>query len=234
MATELHELFDDTDVAHAILLVRAFTVYFHLANVAEQVHRIEDLNSGSPNAANQFEETIHSLVATGITPNEIATLIGRAEVRPVFTAHPTEASRRAILDKLATVSQLLEQRSEQRRTEADQRRIDRRIEEIIDAVWQTDELRHVRPEPMDEARSVLYYIGLTVREAIPDLFDEMQAALRLHRPVAARRPGTHPLRVMGGWRPGRQPQRATGHHRRGARPAAPPRARGPHRGDQSI
>ena len=177
VATELHELFDDTDVAHAILLVRAFTVYFHLANVAEQVHRIEDLNSGSPNATNQFEETIHSLVATGITPNEIATLIGRAEVRPVFTAHPTEASRRAILDKLATVSQLLEQRSEQRRTEADQRRIDRRIEEIIDAVWQTDELRHVRPEPMDEARSVLYYIGLTVREAIPDLFDEMQAAL---------------------------------------------------------
>ena len=95
----------------------------------------------------------------------------------MFTAHPTEASRRAILDKLATVSQLLVQRSEQRRTSADQRRIDRRIEEIIDAIWQTDELRHTRPEPMDEARSILYYIGLTVREAIPDLFDEMQATL---------------------------------------------------------
>ncbi len=177
VTTELHELFDDTDVAHAILLVRAFTVYFHLANVAEQVHRIEDLNSGSPNAANHFDETVPSLVASGIDPEEVAALVGRAEVRPVFTAHPTEASRRAILDKLATVSQLLEQRSEQRRTPADQRRIDRRIEEIIDAVWQTDELRHVRPEPMDEARSILYYIGLTVREAIPDLFDEMQATL---------------------------------------------------------
>ena len=53
VTTELHELFDDTDLAHAILLVRAFTVYFHLANVAEQVHRIEDLNSGSPNAAKE-------------------------------------------------------------------------------------------------------------------------------------------------------------------------------------
>ncbi|MED5221353.1 MAG: phosphoenolpyruvate carboxylase [Actinomycetota bacterium] len=177
VSTELHNLFDDTDVADAILLVRAFTVYFHLANVAEQVHRIEDLNSGSPNAANHFDETVPSLIASGIAPEEIGTLIARAEVRPVFTAHPTEASRRAILDKLATVSQLLEQRSEQRRTPADQRRIDRRIEEIIDAVWQTDELRHARPEPMDEARSILYYIGLTVREAIPDLFDEMQATL---------------------------------------------------------
>ncbi|MCH2423552.1 MAG: phosphoenolpyruvate carboxylase [Acidimicrobiales bacterium] len=174
---ELHDLFDDANVSDAILLVRAFTVYFHLANVAEQVHRIEDLNSGSPNSGNHFDETVPSLVASGIAPEEIARLVARAEVRPVFTAHPTEASRRAILDKLATVSQLLEQRSEQRRTPADQRRIDRRIEEIIDAIWQTDELRHTRPEPMDEARSILYYIGLTVREAIPDLFDEMQATL---------------------------------------------------------
>ena len=177
VTAELHELFDDTDVAHAILLVRAFTVYFHLANVAEQVHRIEDLNSGSPNAANQFDETIRSLVDRGIQPSEIAQLIGRAELRPVFTAHPTEASRRAILDKLATVSRLLEQRAEHRRTEADRRRIDRRIEEIIDAVWQTDELRHVRPDPMDEARFVLYYLDVTVREAVPDLFDEMEATL---------------------------------------------------------
>ncbi|MED6327775.1 MAG: phosphoenolpyruvate carboxylase [Actinomycetota bacterium] len=178
VTAELHELFDDTDVAHAILLVRAFTVYFHLANVAEQVHRIEDLNSGSPNFANQFEETVQALTDSGIAPPEISNLVARAELRPVFTAHPTEASRRAILDKLAMVSRLIEQRSESRRTEADRRRIDRRIEELVEAIWQTDELRHVRPEPLDEARAVLYYLDLTVREAIPELLDEMQAALR--------------------------------------------------------
>jgi len=178
VTAELHELFDDTDVAHAILLVRAFTVYFHLANVAEQVHRIEDLNSGSPNFANQFEETVQALADSGIAPQEISNLVARAELRPVFTAHPTEASRRAILDKLAMVSRLIEQRSESRRTEADRRRIDRRIEELVEAIWQTDELRHVRPEPLDEARAVLYYLDLTVREAVPDLLDEMQAALR--------------------------------------------------------
>ena len=178
VTAELHELFDDTDVAHAILLVRAFTVYFHLANVAEQVHRIEDLNSGSPNFANQFEETVQALADSGIAPQEISDLVARAELRPVFTAHPTEASRRAILDKLAMVSRLIEQRSESRRTEADRRRIDRRIEELVEAIWQTDELRHVRPEPLDEARAVLYYLDLTVREAVPELLDEMQAALR--------------------------------------------------------
>ena len=178
VTAELHELFDDTDVAHAILLVRAFTVYFHLANVAEQVHRIEDLNSGSPNFANQFEETVQVLTDSGIAPQEISQLVARAELRPVFTAHPTEASRRAILDKLAMVSRLIEQRGESRRTEADRRRIDRRIEELVEAIWQTDALRHVRPEPLDEARAVLYYLDLTVREAVPELLDEMQAALR--------------------------------------------------------
>ena len=178
VTAELHDLFDDTDVAHAILLIRAFTVYFHLANVAEQVHRIEDLNSGSPNFANQFEETIQVLTDSGIAPQEISQLVARAELRPVFTAHPTEASRRAILDKLAMVSRLIEQRGESRRTKADRRRIDRRIEELVEAIWQTDELRHVRPEPLDEARAVLYYLDLTVREAVPELLDEMQAALR--------------------------------------------------------
>jgi len=178
VTAELHDLFDDTDVAHAILLIRAFTVYFHLANVAEQVHRIEDLNSGSPNFANQFEETVQVLTDSGIAPQEISQLVARAELRPVFTAHPTEASRRAILDKLAMVSRLIEQRGESRRTEADRRRIDRRIEELVEAIWQTDELRHVRPEPLDEARAVLYYLDLTVREAVPELLDEMQAALR--------------------------------------------------------
>ena len=104
----LAELFDNTDPVEANLLVRAFTVYFHLANVAEQVHRIEDLNSGSPNVANQFEEAIPALVERGIGPDEITELIGRAELRPVFTAHPTEASRPAILDKMARIAELVE------------------------------------------------------------------------------------------------------------------------------
>ncbi|MEE2767685.1 MAG: phosphoenolpyruvate carboxylase [Actinomycetota bacterium] len=173
----LVELFDQTDPTEANLLVRAFTVYFHLANVAEQVHRIEDLNSGSPNLANQFEEAIPALVEDGIGSDEIAGLLGRAELRPVFTAHPTEASRPAILDKMASIAELVEERGDPRRTDADRRRLDRRIDELIEAVWQTDELRYVRPDPLDEARFVIYYVAQTVREAVPEMLDELQAVL---------------------------------------------------------
>ena len=174
---ELADLLGDADTDEAILLVRAFTVYFHLANVAEQVHRIEDLNTGAPRQAHRIDETVRSLVEHGVNPVEIADLVNRTELRPVFTAHPTEASRRAILEKLAGIADLIEKRSEHRRTEGDLRRMDRRVEELIEAIWQTDEIRHERPDPFDEARSVLYYIGQTVREAVPDLFDDIAATL---------------------------------------------------------
>ena len=145
--------------------------------MAEQVHRIEDLNTGAPRQAHRIDETVRSLVEHGVSPVEIADLVNRTELRPVFTAHPTEASRRAILEKLAEIAELIEKRSEHRRTEGDLRRMDRRVEELIEAIWQTDEIRHERPDPFDEARSVLYYIGQTVREAVPDLFDDIAAAL---------------------------------------------------------
>ena len=145
---ELADLLGSADNDEAILLVRAFTVYFHLANVAEQVHRIEDLNTGIGGVEKHFDETIRSLVEAGVQPSEISDLINRTELRPVFTAHPTEASRRSILSKLATIADHLEDRSEHRRTEADRRRIDRRIEELIEAIWQTDEIRPVRRGPI--------------------------------------------------------------------------------------
>jgi phosphoenolpyruvate carboxylase len=114
----------------------------------------------------------------------------------VFTAHPTEASRPAILDKMARIAELVEERGDPRRTEADRRRLDRRVDELIEAVWQTDELRHVRPDPLDEARFVIYYLTQTVREAVPKLLDELQAVLES---VGATLPaGRVPIR-FGSW-----------------------------------
>ncbi|MDP6493438.1 MAG: phosphoenolpyruvate carboxylase [Acidimicrobiales bacterium] len=174
---ELTRLLADADADQAIQLVRAFTMYFHLANVAEQVHRIEDLNIGGTRADSHFDETVHRLVDAGIPPTDIAALVNRADLQPVFTAHPTEASRRSILNKLARISDLVEERTEPWRTAGDQGRIDRRIDELIEAMWQTDEIRHDRPDPFDEARFVLYYVNQTVRDAVPQLLDDMTAVL---------------------------------------------------------
>ncbi len=174
----LAEMLDDVDVVEAIRLVRAFTVYFHLANTAEQVHRVEDLNAGGLAGSLRFAETVDKLVESGIDRSEIVAATRNADLRPVFTAHPTEASRRSILDKLTEIAVLIERRGESSSGSADQGRIDRRIDELIDAIWQTDELRRERPDPVDEARSILYFLTEITADGVPELFDDVDAVLR--------------------------------------------------------
>ncbi len=173
---ELTELLINVDDLDAIRLVRAFTLYFHLANVVEQVHRIEDLNRRKP-LAGRLTDTIPRLVEAGHAPADIAGAAAKLRLQPVFTAHPTEASRRSMLDKLAEVSRLTEERALKRTSPADARRIDRRIDELIDAMWQTDELRRERPKPVDEARTALYYIEQLAARGLPDLWADLDGEL---------------------------------------------------------
>ena len=117
-------------------LARAFTTYFNLANVAEQVHRTR-----SPHGAwisKAMARIKEGLDAARFTDAELKEWIAHLEIRPVFTAHPTEAARRSVLSKLKTVSTLLEEEPSDRR--------DERLAEMIDLLWQTDELRLERPE----------------------------------------------------------------------------------------
>ena len=175
---ELAEVLEDVDVVDAIHLVRAFTVYFHLANTAEQVHRIDDLNTTTLGRDRRFAETVARLQAEGIDDQEIVSTARALDLRPVFTAHPTEASRRSILDKLAEIAELVERRGDERHGAIEHQRIDRRVDELIDAIWLTDELRRAQPDPGDEARSILYFLGEVVAEGLPEVFDDVDAALR--------------------------------------------------------
>lgn len=174
----LEALLESQDVETMTLLVRAFTTYFHLANVAEMSHRV-----GQPNRAGQprgdwLEDTVDKILDADLPQELIDQVVKRLEVRPVFTAHPTEASRRSILRKLVLVSDLLEERNDPRATSEDLRRIDRRTGELIDQVWQTDELRLDRPTPVDEARSAIYYLDQMFAEVMPQVLEEftIQAA----------------------------------------------------------
>ena len=176
-STALAELLADVDVTDAGLLARAFTVYFHLANTAEQVHRIDDLTEKQAAGSNRFGEMVGRLREMGFADDEIVSTVNSAELRPVFTAHPTEASRRSILDKLAEISSLIEHRAHAGADDTARRRADRRINELIDAIWQTDELRRQRPDPVDEARSILYFLTEIAVQGVPELLDDIDAVL---------------------------------------------------------
>ena len=177
---ELDELLGRLDLDETVQLMRAFTSYFYLANVAEQVHRISEI--GESESDRWLAATVERIRAAGIDEDLVAEVLDRLELRPVFTAHPTEAARRSILQKLRLLADLLEERLDPRADEAARNRIDRRVSELIDQIWQTDELRLERPQPLDEARSVAFYFDQLFRDVMPNLGEEIDLQLSRLRP----------------------------------------------------
>jgi phosphoenolpyruvate carboxylase len=168
---QLDTLLAGLHMREAINLARAFSIYFYLANVAEQVHRVDFLASRDDERL--LDRTIDRILATVDDPALIKEIAGRLEWRPVFTAHPTEAARRSLLTKQKSLSELLVERNDPRATAAQRDLVDRRTAELIDQMWQTDELRGVRPLPEDEAGAVLFYLNDLFREVMPDLAEKI-------------------------------------------------------------
>ncbi|GAA2151481.1 phosphoenolpyruvate carboxylase type 1 [Humibacillus xanthopallidus] len=155
-------------------LARAFTVYFHLINVAEQVHRLDEsaLHDGA-----SLADTMDAVRAAGLDTADLSRTVEQVEVRPVFTAHPTEASRRSVLTKIRQVADLLEERADPRSQPGDGARVERRLAEVIERLWQTDELRVDRPRVIEEARSALFYLEELADQVLPEVVDELAAGL---------------------------------------------------------
>jgi phosphoenolpyruvate carboxylase len=167
-------LLDGLPPEHAALLVRAFGTYFHLANITEQVHRARELARIRAERGGWLEQTAARIVAADVPVDQLRAEVARLGVRPVFTAHPTEAARRSTLEKLRQIAELLEARP---RSAADERRVQHRLAETVELLWQTDELRIRRPEPVDEARNAVYYLVELGHSAVPDLLEDLVAAV---------------------------------------------------------
>ena len=136
-------------------LVRSFTTYFHIANTAEQHHRISRELVAQQHGA---EEVLRNLAERGVSREELRGFLETLHIRPVFTAHPTEAARRSILSKLQAMDGALAEWRAGYLNERVQVAARRRMAELIAGVIQTDELRLERPEPLDEASNVIYYL----------------------------------------------------------------------------
>jgi phosphoenolpyruvate carboxylase len=181
-AAQLDQRLAGLAVIEVIPLVRAFTTYFHLANVAEQVHRIDQLSTAELGLA----ATVDRVLEAGVDTEVIARVLGRLEMRPVFTAHPTEAARRSILSKTIRLEELIERRLVS--PESEHPAIDRRTAELIDQIWQTDELRLEKPNPVEEARSALYYLLQIASKVMPELSERVSNELARLGEVPARSP----------------------------------------------
>jgi phosphoenolpyruvate carboxylase len=150
----------------AMRLSRAFSTYFNLANVAEQVFRAKELSEDRIATGGALSRAAKNISAANIPAREIATCLSRMNTRPVFTAHPTEAARRSVLLKIRRIADLLTQPEDTHRN--------RRLKEAVSLLWQTDELRLSRPEVMDEARNALYFLDALSQGPLASILDELE------------------------------------------------------------
>ncbi|MGE5827961.1 MAG: phosphoenolpyruvate carboxylase [Micromonosporaceae bacterium] len=188
------------DLPTAIQLARAFSTYFHLANITEQVHRARALRRARSVEGGWLERAARLIRERNVPTVEVAAAASRLAVRPVFTAHPTEAARRSILAKLRAIADELDAEAASSAlygsSDTDTAGTDRRLAELVDLLWQTDELRLTRPDPRDEARNAVYYLVDLATDAAPRVLTDLAETLGgLGAPIA---PEARPL-SFGSW-----------------------------------
>ena len=194
---ELRSTLAAVDAPTAVVLARAFTAYFQLVNVTEQLHRWQEVTAVEEGPLAATARRIGAALDEGTVDRELVDrVLARVEYRPVFTAHPTEATRRSVIDLLRRIADTVQTLEDPRSTPADRPRLERRLAELVDLVWQTDELRVQRPEPTDEARTAIYYLNSLTQRVVPELLAELDRSLEtigVELPATAR-----PLR-FGAW-----------------------------------
>lgn len=164
-------------------MVRAFSTYFQVVNIAERVHRIRRRRDyqRAGTAAPQpdgLQDALRTLKAQGVTLDELAGWLPRIDIEPVFTAHPTEAVRRALLEKEQLMVASLVDNLDGQRTPGEAAADAARFRMALTASWQTTDSSPVRPTVDDEREHVGFYLVQVLYRVIPVLYESLQQALR--------------------------------------------------------
>ncbi len=168
-------------VDEAYKLARAFAFYFELINLAETNHRKRrrlslQLSAGNTVQRGSFRGTLRAMREAGIPAEEAKALLARIHIVPVFTAHPTEVARRSVLYKRRRLGRFLEELDRIPLPDEELESLQEAVAAEITALWQTNEVRAVRPTVADEVKMGLDYYDASIYETVPKLYAELASA----------------------------------------------------------
>ena len=201
---EAEELVASFSIERAQQVARAFTCYFHLANLAEEHHRVRvlrdreaELPAGELMQDDSLPAAIDAL-AQEVGRDEALRRLHELEFRPVLTAHPTEARRRSVSRAIRRISDLLAERDALAAGGTSRAENDRRVLEEIDTLWRTSPLRTQKPTVLDEVRTVMNIFDTTLFETFPTVYRRLDDWLSGDG-AGRRQPAVRPFVRLGSW-----------------------------------
>ncbi len=172
-------LIDSWPLQRAEEVARAFAVFFHLVNLAEEYHR-KRMMSRAGSAQQPAPDGVGSAVSVIEAAHGAAyaqAMLAGLEIRPVLTAHPTEARRRSTVRAIRRISALLEQQDDPRTSAAERSEVRRRLLEEVDSLWRAGLVRDERPGPLDEVRTAMAVFDEVLFAIAPRTYRRVETAL---------------------------------------------------------
>ena len=177
----LTEALAGASIDESLHVIRAFSWFSFLANIAEDVHhnrrRRFHRAAGSPPQPGSLEFTLNRLASSGVDSKRIEALIRRLFVSPVITAHPTEVRRRTVLDNQRDISRLLATSQHDSPDATERSAWDSQLRQAVVTLWQTAILRLSKLRVTDEINEALLYYDLTLFDGIVTLHDDLRRGL---------------------------------------------------------
>src|SRR5215468_1237329 len=170
---ELESILDGMSIADTVRIVRAFSYFSHLANIAEDHNNIRQMRArnaakGAPRSG-VLAETLGHAQAAGISPDELRRFFKDALVGPVLTAHPTEVRRKSTMDREMEVAALLDRRERVQMTPEEAEASDEQLRREVLTLWQTNLMRRTKLTVLDEVANGLSFYDYTFLHEVPYL-----------------------------------------------------------------
>lgn len=190
---ELDRLLESLSPREINLVIRAFSFFSQLANIAEDQHHVRRARAhaiaGSPPKPGSVEHAINRALAAGKSREALVGFFRQADISPVLTAHPTEVQRKSILDRQWRIARLLDARDRQNLTPEELAENEESLRRAVLTLWQTRMLRPARISVMDEVNNALSFYDTTFLAELPRLFNRLEDRLDETLP-AFLRPGS--------------------------------------------
>jgi len=169
-------------------VVRAFSTYFSLVNIAEEASLLRQrrrmIRQNKLLWRGSFDHALADFREMGMTAEQVQALLDKLAYIPVITAHPTEAKRRSIMNGLRRIFLTNEKLNDTRLGKEQRKGVLDELETRIHILWRTDEVREARPQVRDEINNGLYYFKESLFQAVPEIYHNLECRLLEHYPEA--------------------------------------------------